>query len=126
MNTIRKVFGIAVALVAFAQLAVAGPDSSHEDWIDVMSIDWSMHTPGASTNLKDGQYKDRKGRYIVVKRGKVVTRGWDYTKKEAVRGKANKRQDTQQVQQPLNKSARPKRVKPKPQEGIEPDEIDSK
>ncbi len=131
MNTSLRVFSIAILLVAFAQPAVAAPDDNHDKWIDVLSIDWGTHTPGAKTDLKDGNYKDKKGRYIVVQRGKVVTRGWDYKKKEPIRGTANKPQDTQVLQKPLNKSAtpiKPKRVKPKPrpQEGVEPDEIDNK
>ena len=149
MNTSLRVFSITVLLVVFAQPAVAGPDDNHDKWIDVLSIDWGSHQPGASTDLEDGNYKDKKGRYVVVQRGKVVTRGWDYRKKEPIRAKATRtrpqgskdiktREDeeeaslllpaVQKVREaaPKKEPSRQRDVKPRPQEGVEPDEIDNR
>lgn len=91
MNNVCKLFSVAIVLIAFAQPASAVADENHDKWIDVLSIDWGVHQPGASTTMKDGKYKDKKGRYVVVKKGKVVTRGGNYRKYKPTRATADGR-----------------------------------
>jgi len=177
MKFASQLFVTTALLFALAGPATASPDTDHDEWIDVLSIDWGSHKPGASTSMGDGKYKDERGRYMVVQNGKVVVRGWDYKKYKGagtpVRARPHGARDVKtrddeeeaalllpavqgareasQRSKPSSSSANekpiaasrfgismdgteigdeqedPKRkIRAKPQEGVEPDEIDSK
>lgn len=148
MKEILRLLCVGLAVISIVQIAPAVADDNHDKWIDVLSIDWGSHVPGASTSMGDGKYKDRSGRFVVVQNGKVAARGLDFKKYEdAATTPARARPQNprgvappddgetrglllpavQKVRDAAAKSesssASPQ-VAPRPQKGIEPDEID--
>jgi len=68
------IIATAVSLMMFAVPASAQRTVQTE----MVSMDLSGYHTGATLDLKDGMYRDRKGRYVVVKNKRVVEKGNDF------------------------------------------------
>ena len=142
--------GILLVCVLALLVALAIPGTSmaadgHEKWIEIDSVSWSRHQPGAATRLAPGHYRTPQGQFLVVAQGKVAAKGPDwraYRPGKPAGGPpgdvASRNPQQAGLLLPAVQKAQPapdgapgpaaagRNVQTAPQKGIEPDEIDLK
>jgi hypothetical protein len=138
-----------VLLVLFAGVVpcMSNAEQSHEEWVEIQSVSWSQHQPGAATRLADGKYRTTQGQFLIVANGKVVAKGADYrtyrpgnppvpaatTPRDVAAGNQQERtglllpavQHAQAQDNAPAAAAGSRGFQAAPQAGIEPDEIDA-